>query len=122
MAAYPATLPQFPILNGFKDKRQNVTIRSEMETGAPKTRQVMTSAVRTWKWTTILNGTQRATFDTFFITTINNGATSFTIPDPIDGATVTVRFKDPPEWNIVGGDETVAGRQWRATYNLEILP
>ena len=37
MAAYPATLPQFAFLQA-KDERQPATLRSPMDTGAPKTR------------------------------------------------------------------------------------
>ena len=125
MAAYPASLPQAPIDGGFVDERQSATIRSAMETGAPKTRKMFTAAVRTWKWTTILDGTQRATFDTFFITTINEGADTFTMTDPVDGTTSqTVRFKTPPSWSVIqgGGDGSASNRRWRTTYSLEILP
>jgi len=122
MAVYPATLPQDPLLEGFSDTRQSSVLRSAMDIGAPKRRQRYTAALRSLRWPTILNGTQRATFDTFFITTISNGSVSFTIPDPVDGATITVLFTTPPTWTIVsGGISTVATRLWKAVYALEVL-
>jgi hypothetical protein len=124
MPAYPASLPQYPIDGGFKDERQQAFIKSQMDSGAPKKRKVFTAAIRNWQWTTILNGTQRATFDTFYITTINEGTDSFTIPDPVDGETVTVRFTKPPSWSVAKGigDASTSNRYWRTTFNLEILP
>jgi len=123
MPAYPATLPQYPVDGGFNDERQQAFIKSQMDSGAPKKRKVFTAAIRNWQWTTILNGTQRATFDTFYITTINEGTDQFTIPDPVDGETVTVRFTKSPSWSVIqGSGDTISNRYWRATFNLEILP
>jgi hypothetical protein len=123
MPAYPATLPQYPVDGGFNDERQQAFIKSQMDSGAPKKRKVFTAAIRNWQWTTILNGTQRATFDTFYITTINEGTDSFTIPDPVDGETITVRFTKSPSWSVIqGSGDTISNRYWRATFNLEILP
>jgi len=120
MPAYTASLPQYPV--SFTETRKPAVLRSQMDSGAPKTRKQFTSAVRVLEWSTILNGTQKATFDTFFITTIDEGATSFTITDPVDDATITVRFIEPPQWRFAGGDVTVATRLWQATYALEVLP
>ncbi|MBT6048967.1 MAG: hypothetical protein HOG49_19385 [Candidatus Scalindua sp.] len=123
MPAYPASLPQAPLVQGFSDQRQAGMIRSEMETGAPKTRKRFTAALRILTFPTILNGTQRATFDTFYITTINEGTDEFTIPDPVDAATITVKFKSPPEFRIVDASGTATSeRQWAATYKLELKP
>ena len=123
MAVYPASLPQYPSLRGFIDERQPGSIRSNMDTGAPKTRKRFTAVVRKLTWPTLLNGTERVTFDTFFITTINEGASSFTIPDPVDDETITVKFINPPSWSIIGAkSELAADRLWRASFNLEVLP
>ena len=122
MAAYPASLPQYPLVQGFIDERQPGSIRSNMDTGAPKTRKRFTAVVRKLTWPTLLNGTERVTFDTFFITTINEGAGSFTIPDPVDDGTITVKFINPPSWSIIGAKSDLAvDRLWRATFNLEVL-
>lgn len=123
MAVYPASLPQYPLVQGFTDERQSGSIRSNMDTGAPKTRKRFTAVVRKLTWPTILTGTQRAIFDTFFITTINEGATSFTINDPASTGTITVKFINPPKWNIVTANGVAfADRIFRTSYLLEVLP
>ncbi len=120
--AYPATLPQKAFLQA-KDERQAGVLRSQMDTGAPKTRKQFTAAIRRLEVLMILNGTQRDTFDTFFITTINDGADNFTISDPLNDNTITVRFTRPPVWTLVNGSgPAVADRLWRTTYFLEELP
>jgi hypothetical protein len=123
MAVYPTTLPQAPLIRGFRDERGSGTVRSNMDTGLAKTRKRFTTVPRKITWPTILNGTQRLTFDTFFITTINEGNASFTIPDPVDDATITVKFFKPPAWSIINAKSTLAGdRLWSASYGLEVLP
>ena len=120
--AYPATLPQKAFLQA-KRERQAGVLRSQMDTGAPKTRKQFTAAIQKIELLMILNGTQLATFDTFFITTINEGADTFTIPDPVDDSTITVRFTRPPAWTLISGSgPAVEDRLWRATYFLEELP
>jgi hypothetical protein len=122
MAAYPASLPQQAFLRA-KDERQAGVLRSQMDSGAPKTRKLFTAVIRNIEIAMTLNGSQRATFDTFFITTINDGADSFTILDPLDDGTITVRFKKPPVWSLISGSgPAVADRLWRTTYFLEELP
>ena len=121
--AYPASLPQNPLVEGFNDTRQKAALRSDMDTGAPKRRKRFTAAIRPLKFPTILNGTQRVTFDTFYKTTLGEGSLSFTIPDPVDGNTITVFFVAPPKFNIIGASGTAAAtRQWQSIYNLEVLP
>lgn len=120
--AYPASLPQQAFMEA-KDTRQTAVIRSTMDTGAPKVRKQFTAAVRDLEIAMILSGSQRQTFDTFFITTIGEGAISFTIPDPLDDSTITVRFREPPSWSYIEGTGiTAAERRWRATFLLEVLP
>jgi len=122
MPAYPASLPQKAFMSAT-DERQTATIRSNMEAGAPKVRKLFTAAVRNLKVKMILTGTQRATFDTFFITTIGEGSGSFTIPDPVDDSTITVRFRKPPSWSYVeGSGSSASNRLWSSTYELEVLP
>lgn len=120
--AYPASLPQQAFMQA-KDERQSATLRSVMDTGAPKARKQFTAAVRNLEVRMVLSGTERVTFDTFFITTINEGTDTFTIPDPVDDATITVRFKSPPVWTYISGSGTTAAeRRWEATFLLEVLP
>jgi hypothetical protein len=122
MAAWPASLPQKAFLVA-SDTRQQASLRSEMDQGAPKKRKRFTAAIRNLTLKMILTGTQRATFDTFYITTINEGTDSFTILDPVDDATITVSFKSPPTWKLIpGSGPAVVDRQWESILDLEVLP
>ena len=114
-ATYPASLPQ-KHFKGVTENRQVATIRSEMDTGSPKVRKLFTAAVRNIDIPMVFIAAQRATFDTFFITTLNEGSGTFTWVDPVDDSTnITYRFKSPPKMTKEGGE-------WRCTFNLEVIP
>jgi len=123
MAAWPASLPQQGFMN-ITDIRQNALARSSMDQGAPKVRKKFAAAVRNLDIAMLLNGTQRATFDTFYITTTSEGSATFTWTDPVDDSAITCRFRQPPSWQLLSNSDTTstATRMWRATLQLEILP
>ncbi|KKM24795.1 hypothetical protein LCGC14_1601510 [marine sediment metagenome] len=120
MVAWPATLPQSPYLK-VTETRQSATLRSAMDAGPPKVRRRFTAAVRHIDVVMFLTGPQKTTFDTFFNTTISEGAVSFDWTDPISGGTVSMRFREPPAWTQVRAG-TVANKLWQAVFALEILP
>ena len=123
MAAWPASLPQQGFMN-ITDTRQPAVARSSMDQGAPKMRKKFTAAVRNLEIKMILDGTQRATFDTFFITTQEEGSTSFTWTDPVDDTAITCRFIKPPSWKLLPNSDTTSTttRRWQSIMSLEILP
>ena len=118
MAVWPASLPQ-GLMVGTGDQRQPAALRSEMDSGPAKQRRRFTAAIRNLSVPIILTNTQRATFDTFFITTLLEGVLPFDWVDPKDGSTVEYRFTAPVEFSLLSGG---AERLWRGTLNLEILP
>ncbi|MBT6048740.1 MAG: hypothetical protein HOG49_18215 [Candidatus Scalindua sp.] len=123
MAAWPVSLPQQGFMD-ITDSRQNALARSSMDQGAPKVRKKFTAAVRNLSIKMILNGTQRATFDTFYITTTAEGSATFTWTDPVDDSAITCRFKTPPSWSLLANCDgsTTATRIWESKLELEILP
>lgn len=120
MATWPGTLPQSPFL-GVSDKRNKAVARTEMDTGPPKMRRRFTAAVREIDVGMFLTGAQRTTFDTFFITTLKEGALSFDWTDPNDGATASMRFREPPAWQQIRAGSPDA-KLWQSSLKLEILP
>lgn len=118
MSDWPASLPQIPF-SGLKEVRQSGTLRSEMDTGAPKQRKRFTAAVRNVDVPMVFTQAQRQTFDTFFITTLGEGALPFTwTMDSVDegtGTSISYRFTKPPAMSKIANE-------WRLTLNLEILP
>ncbi len=115
MAAWPAGLQQKGFA-GIVEERQQAVLRSAMDSGAPKVRKIFTAAVRNIDIPVVFTMAQRATFDTFFITTLAEGSISFTWTDPADDTTtITFRFKNPPSMTKIGGE-------FKTVLNLEVLP
>lgn len=114
-AAWPATLPQQFLRDGFEGTSADNIIASSVSTGPAKTRRRTTAAVRPLSGTMIMTSAQLATFRAFVSTTIAERSRPFTFPDPYGGSDLLVRmvepFKDAP--NVL---------DWRVTITLEVLP
>lgn len=120
MTAWPASLPQ-AMFRGLSDKRQSAIVRSPNDMGPATVRRRFTAATRDVTTRMVVNGTQRATFETFFKTTLQEGSLSFTWEDPVDDTEVTFRFKEAPDWTLRRGGPA-ADRIWETTLTLELLP
>lgn len=119
MAAWPGTLPAFSV--ELTDQRADGTIRSSMDAGPMKMRRRFSAVSRIIETAVTLSAAQRATFDTFFATTIEEGALPFDYDDPVDGTSVEMRFLAPPQSTaLVSASGSVT--QWRVRMSLEILP
>ena len=121
MPVWPVSLPQYFEL-GVQDTRQQGFIRSTTETGPYKQRKRFTATSRFLSGTMLLTGTQRATFETFYKTTISEGTAAFDFTDPITFTTVSSRFVQAPTLSGVSGGSTAATVQWRMDIMLEVLP
>jgi hypothetical protein len=121
MAIWPGTLPQYFEV-GVQDTRQQGFIRSQTETGPYKQRKRFTATSRFLSGTMLLTGTQRATFETFYKTTLSEGTDEFDFIDPADFSTVSVRFAAVPTLSGVAGGGTAGTAQWRMDMALEVLP
>ena len=120
MAAWPASLPSQPEV-GAQLTRQQGFLRSPTDVGPFKQRKRFTAVSRFYTGTMLLNATEKATFETFYQTTINQGADEFDFEDPDDFSTVSARFTETPSFSgLVGGDTGVG--QWRVSIALELLP
>lgn len=125
MATWPASLPQKQFL-GLTERDQDAVLRTAMDAGPPTRRNRFTSITREVNVPIVVTGTQKQTFDTFFRTTLANGALEFDWEDPVTDATVSFAFRSPPRWTLTrGGDpsgDPTADRIWTATLELEIQP
>lgn len=120
MTAWPASLPTEGF-SGVGIERKTAVVRSSMDSGPAKQRARFTAAVRELQVPMFFTGTELQTFDTFFITTLSEGALSFDWLDPVNDSTVSMRFMEPPKFQQVSGGAS-ADRVWRSTFKLEILP
>lgn len=115
MPAWPASLPQAPLL-GHSEAAPDVLLRTNMDAGPAKVRRRFTAGVRAVIVPLLLDDAQVTTLDEFFTTTLAGGALRFDHVLPRTGAVVQYRFTAPPEY------ELIAPSKWRATLKLEVLP
>lgn len=116
-AVWPGSLPKQ--LVGVTDSRTANLVRTETDGGPAKVRRRFTAVPRDVQTPMVFTAAQRATFDTFYITTLNDGADKFDWTDPVDNATKTFRFKAPPSFSLF---TNVNGKNYRTTLDLELLP
>ena len=120
MSNWPAGLPQ-QFFMGTTQADQESRLISQMDAGPASIRKRFTAFTQNVDAPIVLTGAEKATFDTFYRTTINQGTDSFTWTDPTDDTSATLRFRSAPTWTAIsGGSPSV--RLWQATLALEILP
>ncbi len=77
---WPMGLPKLPML-GYKVKRSPNVVTNETASGPPEVRRRSTKARATHATPVEFNGTQKDTFDVFFITTLRDGTLDFDMLD-----------------------------------------
>ena len=115
MASFPASLPN-PLVSGYSDTAPNLVIRTEMDQGPAKVRKRFTAGVRPMTVNFVLTEAQVAALDTFFETTIDGGAASFTMENPRTDQTESFRFTSPPQY------QAISYSHYNVTLSLEQLP
>lgn len=117
MPSWPASLPQYVEISGYREKPGKNIIRSPMETGAAKQRRRGTAAAEPVTVRVMLTTAQRATFVSFYKTDLEHGSLSFDWVHPVTRAAATMR--------IVEGDydlRAAGGKFFALELPLEILP
>lgn len=122
MVDWPSSL-EIPTarLSGIGDQRQGAKIRSQTDSGIALQRRRFTTAIRNVDIPVSFTSTERAIFETFYHTTLQEGTLAFNWRDPLTDATTTFRFREDtgPAWSGSGGGEN---QKWNATLALELLP
>lgn len=118
MAAWPASLPQTPLLQGFSEGMPDTTLRTQMDAGPGKTRKRFSAGIKLFQFELILTADQAATFDTFFRTDTADGALPFDWKNPRTDVAVSFRMVTPPPPALVSIDKDI----YRLALSLEQLP
>lgn len=92
-------------------------LRSDMDLGPAKVRRRTTANVRLIECAFLIDVSQRATFDTFFNSTLEGGTLPFELDHPITGTTSDFRFVEEPTYSAVSGS-----LYFHLNCRLEILP
>lgn len=93
--AWPATLPQKMLVDGYSGALSSNVLRTDMEAGPKKMRRLTTANVEPVKGMVKLTQAQWITLRTFFYTTLAE-VLPFTWVHPTTGAAVNYRFVSPP--------------------------
>jgi hypothetical protein len=121
MPAWPGTLPQYPLKQGYQRAGKAGLIRSGMEVGPAKVRRRTTAAVERMQLTFRMTAAERTAFLTFFETTVSGGVERFDFPDPETGATIVCRFAggaNEAPYTITPGAPGV----WMVAMVFEVMP
>ena len=116
MADWPVSLTQGPLLSSYQEEFPDILLRSTMDMGPAKVRRRFTAGVTKITASYILDATDLDTFETFYRTTINSGATAFNYPHPRTLASVVARITKPPSYT------PVSGTHYMVDLEMEILP
>jgi len=91
-SAWPATLPQCPILNAFSEQRQRNVASFKPDVGPPKMRRRSTAVGVPTSVAFRMTNAQVLTFNTFYETTLFDGTLPFDWPHPITKVAYTWMF------------------------------
>lgn len=115
MTAWPASLPQEPLLGGYQEIPQDTAIRSGMSYGPDKVRRRTTAVIRHITIRQRMTTAQVATLETFYYDTIQVSGVVDWIHHRTRAA-AEYRFLAPPEYAPYGNGF------WSVTMSLELLP
>ena len=101
-AIWPATLPQYVFVAGYKEGAAFEIKSFETDQGGPKTRAVARKPTITVKLDT-MTAAQKAIFDSFFAVTIK-GVLPFDWVHPVTQAVATFRILKNEDWSAVSGN------------------
>lgn len=120
MAVWPASLPQRQFVGLTESAAPNV-IEFQVSAGPYKKRRRSTRE-RQFQSTPIeLTGVEKATFDTFFDSTLLGGVEEFEWKNSITDATQNFRFVKKPTWTLFAPASNPNNRMYRAVLELELM-
>ncbi len=115
MADWPTAFYKNIIKGSFTETPPQNVLRTQMDAGPAKLRRRSTAAVRPMSITLFLTKVQVASFDTFYMTTISNGATKFNMYHPRTHVTGEYRIVNQPTY-------TPMNQGYSVKLDLELLP
>jgi len=108
MTAWPGSLPQTPLVQGYVQSYKDTAIRSTMDQGPDKLRRRVTKPLRLVQMQFMMTLAQVQTLRTFYNTTIQ-GIGLVDMTDSLTGVTTNYRFVGPPSFNFVEANNWAVG-------------
>jgi len=116
MNPWPPEISDAFTSDAFTETPQEITIRTEMDTGPPKVRRRFIHPVRTYHCEIVLrDADEYQILRDFYYITLAGGTDTILIPHPITDEETEFRFASAPKFSALG----IA---WRASFDLEALP
>lgn len=108
MPAWPSTLPDFVLREGYEEGFKKLMLRSQMDSGAAKRRKRFTDGPEPSNFPVEFTSDELDAFKTFLEDDLAGGALSFTKPHPRTGVTETWAFtKEPDPVTSAGHDSYI---------------
>lgn len=122
MSTWPATIPN-SLLVGLRRTAAEGTQRAPTDTGPGKLRRIETSTPIYLEGEFLLTGTQAQALETFYVTTLSMGSTSFDgLEDPLTGTAHDAVFAARPTARGAGAHHVTTDRVWSVSISLVLLP
>lgn len=116
MPTWPATLPDAPLCDSYRESMPSTLLRTEMDQGPAKVRRRSTAAVRRLTLSFIFDTVQINTLESFIDADLSGGALSFSFTHPRSGSAIRCRFRQMPEY------ASLNGVYFKTQIELEVLP
>jgi hypothetical protein len=100
MTAWPGTLPQHFLKDGFKDSEPNLAVLFQTDTGPPLVRRRATAGMRQISGAMKITGAQKVILRQFYQ---DYCGSEIDFPDPDTGATIQIIFMEEPSFEAMGG-------------------
>ena len=113
---WPVGLPQIPLRDGYAETEPNVIKRTDMDEGPAKQRPRFTVGIRPFLVQLEMDIDQVAIFQTFYETTLKDGALPFTWKHPRTQVNTDFYIRQTQKVKIQGA------RNYRVTMALEVMP
>ena len=115
MATWPAAFYGYIVKGSYTETPPQNVLRTQMDAGPAKLRRRSTAAVRSISFTLFLTKASVATFDTFYVTTIQSGSIKFDMYHPRTHVQGEYRFVNQPMY-------TPKDEGYTVQIGLELLP
>lgn len=112
---WPSILPTSPLVNGYNRSLTETRLRTPNSSGADKVRNRYTAAVESVTEPYVLTVAQKEALETFYKSTLKNGALRFIKKEPESGNDSEYRFVSPLSF-------VKAGIYYTTTLQLELMP
>lgn len=117
MATWPASIPQYPLIEGYEQSVQNSRLESQPDQGASKIRNRFTATLNNVAERYIMDKTQFLAFITFYEDTLSNGALTFVKEHPIYRVNKNYRIAPGTSYSV-----NKKGVLYEVALELQIMP